>query len=162
MSKRLEILKASLDKKKAELDNRFDRHFADVKSANGQPLNDKRNGRATMDRWDRQSDGIRNQMASIAKTERAIDIEESKIADVEHHRATFPPVLIRMIDNGELQQWRKHPHTFFVPGVDKARIVWLKEKGDVAHKFTSTITDPDQWRKFAKTYNGIRIELGKA
>ena len=162
MSKRLEILKASLEKKKAELDSRFSRHFADVKSANGQPLNDKRNGRATMDRWERQSDGIRSQKASIERTERAIEFEEGKIACVEHHRATFPPVLIRMIDNGALQQWRKHPHIFFVPGVDKARIIWERKLGDVAHKFTSTITDPDQRRKFAKTYNGIRIELGKA
>ena len=47
MSKKLEILKNSLAKKEQELQRRFDVHFATVKQANGQPLNDKRNGQAT-------------------------------------------------------------------------------------------------------------------
>ena len=55
MSNRLEILKNSLEKKEQQLEKRFDDHFADVKRANGQPLNDKRNGQATMNRWERQN-----------------------------------------------------------------------------------------------------------
>ena len=47
-SKRLEILQNSLQKKEAILEQKFDNHFSDVKSGNGQPMNDKRNGRATL------------------------------------------------------------------------------------------------------------------
>ena len=78
MSKRLEILKNSLAKKEQDLANRFDTHFKTVKQANGQPLNDKRNGQATLNKWDRQSDGIRTAQESIEKTKRAIEFEEGK------------------------------------------------------------------------------------
>lgn len=47
---RLEILKNSLAKKQAAFDAAFTEHTDDVKSANGQPLNDKRNGAATFKR----------------------------------------------------------------------------------------------------------------
>lgn len=51
---RLDILKASLEKKQAKFNRKLNEYFSDVKSANGQPLNDKRNGYSTMKRWDRQ------------------------------------------------------------------------------------------------------------
>lgn len=44
MSKRLEILKASLERKKERLDALLGNHFDSVKETNGQPLNDKRDG----------------------------------------------------------------------------------------------------------------------
>ena len=56
MSRRLEILKASLAKKQTLFDQRLQQHFDTVKEANGQPLNDKRNGRVTLNKWDKQSD----------------------------------------------------------------------------------------------------------
>lgn len=43
---RLKILKSSLKKKEDKLDKKINEHFGDVASANGQPLNDKRNGPA--------------------------------------------------------------------------------------------------------------------
>ena len=46
MSNRLEILKGSLAKKEARFDSIISSHFEDVKSANGQPLNDKPSHRA--------------------------------------------------------------------------------------------------------------------
>ena len=55
---RLDILKASLEKKQAEFNRKLNEHFADVKRTNGQPLNDKRNGYSTMKRWDRQNDAL--------------------------------------------------------------------------------------------------------
>ena len=58
MTKRLEVLKASLVKKEAELDRRMQAHFDTVKEANGQPLNDKRNGQATLNKWDKQNEAI--------------------------------------------------------------------------------------------------------
>jgi hypothetical protein len=48
MSNKLEVLKNSLEKKEQQLEKRLDANFADVMSANGQPLNDKRNGSATL------------------------------------------------------------------------------------------------------------------
>ena len=75
MTKRLEVLKASLVKKEAELDRRMQAHFDTVKEANGQPLNDKRNGQATLNKWEKQNDAIRNQQAEIEKTKRAIEFE---------------------------------------------------------------------------------------
>ena len=59
MTKRLEILQASLEKKKAVVDAKVGNHFATVKEANGQPLNDKRGGRAVMQKWEQQNDAIR-------------------------------------------------------------------------------------------------------
>jgi len=82
-TKKLKILKASLINKEAILDQRFETHFASVAQANGQPLNDKRNGQATLNKWDKQSDAIRNQKESIEKTKRAIEKEEGKIIDTE-------------------------------------------------------------------------------
>jgi hypothetical protein len=47
MSKKLEILSRSLEKKQLELQRLIDAHIQGVRQANGQPLNDKRNGAAT-------------------------------------------------------------------------------------------------------------------
>ena len=124
MSKRLEILKNSLAKKEQQLNAKFDEHFATVKQANGQPLNDKRNGQATLNKWERQNEGIITLKKSIEATKQAIEKEESKIKGVEHVNTFIPAEILKLVESGDLIQWRKHPHTFFVPGVDKARIVW--------------------------------------
>ncbi|MCI6671865.1 MAG: hypothetical protein MSG77_04930 [Prevotella sp.] len=50
-----------------------------VGSANGQPLNDKRYGRATISRWNKQNYALNNLQKEIKKTENAINREESKI-----------------------------------------------------------------------------------
>ena len=39
---RLDILKASLEKKQAKFNRKLNEYFSDVKSANGQPLNIQR------------------------------------------------------------------------------------------------------------------------
>lgn len=66
---RLEVLENSLAKKKAKLEQRFDTHFASVKQANGQPLNDKRGGWKVIAKWEKQSDGIHALQDSIKRTE---------------------------------------------------------------------------------------------
>ena len=76
---RLDILKASLEKKQAEFNRKLNEHFADVKRTNGQPLNDKRNGYSTMKRWDRQNDALSRMQKEIEKTQTAIEHEESRI-----------------------------------------------------------------------------------
>jgi hypothetical protein len=161
MSKKIEILENSLVKKQQELQRRFDVHFDTVKQANGQPLNDKRNGQATLNKWEKQNDAIRNSIASVEKTKNAIETEKDKIAGIEAVNKDLPKEILALVSSGELIQWRKHPHTFFVPGVDKGRIVWLKKTKQLAHKFLSEIKDQDQKRKFAKTYNDLHRVLTK-
>lgn len=162
MSKQLEILKQSLVKKEQELQRRFDVHFTTVKQANGQPLNDKRNGQSTLNRWERQNDAIRTAMESIEKTKRAIEFEEGKIAGVEHANGYIPKEILNLVKSGELIQWRKYPHTFFVAGVDKARIVWLEKTKQVAHKFAKEIKEQEQRSKFAKVFNSLGAVLNDA
>ena len=159
MSKKLEILKQSLAKKEQQLNAKFDQHFATVKQANGQPLNDKRNGQATLNKWERQNEGIRTMQKSIEATKQAIEIEEGKIKCVEHANTFIPAEIQNLIEAGELIQWRKHPHTFFVAGVDKARIVWDGKRKVVAHKFVSEITIQEQRTKFVRIYNQLNALL---
>ena len=158
-SKRLAILEASLIKKEASLNDRFETHFASVKQANGQPLNDKRNGQATLDKWERQNEAIRNQQASIEKTKRAIEKERYKIIDVEHAKETLPICILKMVESGKLTQWRKHPNTFFVEGVDKARICWDDKKKLIFTRYKDTITDKDVWKIFASTFNTLLKQI---
>jgi hypothetical protein len=159
MSKRLAILTNSLAKKAALFNEKLAAHFVDVKSANGQSLNDKRNGAATMRRWDRQNDSLRSLQESIDKTKAAIEREEGKIADCEHMNSQLPSPLLEAIESGTLNQWRKYPNTFFVEGVEKARIVWDVKKQVLCHRYTKRITDKDQWRVFAKTYNSLSAQI---
>lgn len=77
-SRRMKILQQSLAKKQAAFDQRLQNHFDDVRSANGQPLNDKRNGQATLNRWERQNDGLRTADKEIEKTLRAIEREQCR------------------------------------------------------------------------------------
>jgi len=159
MSKRLEILKGSLIKKEQLLNDKFKNHFETVKQANGQPLNDKRNGQATLNKWERQNESIRSQKESIKKTKRAIEIEKGKILEVEHTNTFIPAEILELLKNGELKQWRKHPTTFFVPDVDKARIVWDNKRKVVAHRYAYLITEQEQRSKFVKIYNTLNSIL---
>lgn len=161
MSKRLEILNQSLVKKEQELQRRFDVHFATVKQANGQPLNDKRNGQATLNKWERQNEGIRTMQKSIELTKQAIENEQSKIVEVEKVNGFIPEPILSLVELGILTQWRKHPNTFFVVGVDKARIIWDEKKKVVANKYYSQIEDLEQRKIFAKTYNSLNSILNK-
>jgi len=156
---RLEILKGSLAKKEALFDSKLAAHFSSVKEANGQPLNDKRNGRATMSKWERQNDALHTLKESIQKTRNSIDKEESKIARVEYANDLIPPEILQLVADGTLKQWRKHPTTFFVDGVDKGRIVWDSDKKILAHRYAREITDRDQYRKFAAIFNDLRHKL---
>jgi hypothetical protein len=159
MSNKLETLKNSLAKKEEQLNAKFETHFATVKQANGQPLNDKRNGQATLNKWERQNDAIRTLQKSIEATKQAIEIEEGKIKGVEHANTFIPVEILNMVETGELIQWRKHPHIFFVEGVDKARIIWDEKRKAVAHKFAREITIQEQRSKFARIYNPLNVLL---
>lgn len=158
-TKKLKILKASLIKKEAVLDQRFETHFASVKQANGQPLNDKRNGQATLNKWDKQSEAIRNQKESIERTKQAIEKEEYKISDTEGAKKELPSVILEMLETEQLTQWRKHPNTFFVKGVDKARIVFDPKKRIIFTRYRNSITEQEVWKLFASAFNTILKQL---
>jgi len=161
MSKKLEILQQSLTKKQSAFDDKLNAHFETVKEANGQPLNDKRNGRATLAKWERQNDALRSLKEGIETTKKAIDREEDKIANVENANSFIPCEILALVESGELVQWRKHPTTFFVAGVEKARIVWDEKRKVLAHKYVREVTDKDQYSKFAKMFNSLNTSLKK-
>lgn len=152
---RLEILKNSLVKKKELFNKRLLEHFNSVKQANGQPLNDKRCGASIMRKWDKQSDSLRALKDSIKKTETAIEIEEGKIKGVEDSMYSIPPIFFKLVDDGKLVQWRKHPNTFFVVGVNKARFTWHKKKKSLYAKYMKSITGKEQLELFKAIGNEI-------
>lgn len=153
---RLDVLKKSLENKQAQFDRKLQAHMDCVKQANGQPLNDKRNGQATLSKWERQNESLRSLNVSIEKTKEAIDREESKVARVES--VNLPDPIKKLIESGSLTQWRKHPTYFFVNGVDKARIVLL-DNGGIAHKFLTSIPSQEQYAIFRDVFNGLRRDL---
>jgi hypothetical protein len=156
MGRRLEILRASLANKTSLFDAKLSAHMDDVKSANGQPINDKKNGVATLDRWNRQNDALRALDASIAKTKSAIEREETKTAMVAS--VDLPPPIKALVASGVLTQWRKHPRFFFVAGVEKARIT-LMDNGQIGHRYLACIPSQDQYATFRDTFNSLRAQL---
>lgn len=152
-SPRLLILRESLEKKEKEQSRKLDAHFADVKRANGQPLNDKRNGAATLNRWEKQNAALRNQEESIERTKAAIEREEMKISHVESVR--LPQAIRDAIDAGEITQWSKHPRMFFVVGVDRGRIAWNEKTKTLGHRYLSEVPK-EQYHKFRDAYNKLR------
>lgn len=156
---RLEILKNSLVKKQAKFNEKLNEHFADVRSSNGQPLNDKRNGAATFRRWDRQNESLLNLQKEIERTEDAIKSEEWKqkhIADVNN---VLPTAIISRLNEGTLRQWGKYPNIFFVDGVEKARLIWDMKKNALFCKYLSSVTDMEQRQKFVNTAKEIDSEI---
>lgn len=147
-TKRLEILENSLKKKNEKFDAKLDEHFASVKATNGQPLNDKRNGAATLNQWERQNESLRTAKREIEKTERAIEREIDKIESVEYINTLLPEPFLKLVESGKLVQWRKHPNTFFVPNVDKARFTWDFKKKTTFVKYVSAIPNEEQKELF--------------
>ena len=152
---RLEILQNSLAKKEKVLADKLNNHFDSVKSANGQPLNDKRNGQATMNKWDKQSQGIANQIAEIEKTKNAIEREKTKAHDCEAVKSELPQILLDLLGQGKITQWRKYPNRFFVVGVEKARMIYDFKTGLISHSYVNQIKDKGQFDTFKELYNRI-------
>ena len=159
MSNRLKILENSLAKKQEEFSRRLENHMQDVKRANGQPLNDKRNGHVTLNRWDRQNESLRNLQDSIQKTKDAIEREKGKIMDCES--VNIPEELQTLLDQGKITQWRKFPNRFFVVGVEKARLILLDD-GRVAHQYVESIPKGvGQFEIFKEVFNHLNNTINK-
>ena len=152
MSRRLEILKGSLIKKETLFDEKLQHHFDTVAQANGQPLNDKRNGRSTLAKWDKQSDSLRTLDNSIKKTKEAIEREEIKIAVVESVK--LPSYIESAINDGLITQWRKFPRFFFVTGVSGGRIVLDEENGMISHRYLNRVTK-EEYPIFRDVFNKL-------
>lgn len=159
MGSRLDILKASLAKKQARFDERLQNHFDTVAQANGQPLNDKRNGRSTLNKWDKQSDALRTLQDSIQRTKEAIGREEAKIAMTS--LVELPSYIQQAIDDGLITQWRKHPRFFFVVGVSGGRIVLDEETGIIAHRYLSKVPK-DEYAVFRDVFNKLNRQCREA
>lgn len=152
MSKRLEILRASLSKKEAQFNERLQNHLDTVKQANGQPLNDKRNGRETLNKWDKQSDALRTLESSIQRTKDAIEREEMKIASASS--VSIPAFMQKAMDDGLITQWRKFPRFFFVTGVKHGRIVLDEKTGLIAHRYLSKVSK-EEYPLFRDAFNSL-------
>ncbi|MCT8353863.1 MULTISPECIES: hypothetical protein [Photorhabdus] len=152
MSKRLEILKASLAKKEALFNKCLQNHFDTVKQTNGQPLNDKRNGRATLNKWEKQNDALRNIEKSIQKTKDAIEHEENKT--VTTASIDIPDYLRNAINEGIIVQWRKFPRFFFVNGVKSGRIVLNEKTGTISHRYVNKIPK-EEYPIFRDVFNSL-------
>ena len=152
---RLQVLKKSLAKKEKVLADKLDTHFGSVKAANGQPLNDKRDGRATLDKWDKQSESIANQIKEIEKTQNAIEREQAKVNECEEVKSELPQILLDLLEQGKITQWRKYPNRFFVVGVEKARMVYDFKTSLISHSYVNQIKDKEQFNVFKELYNHI-------
>lgn len=155
---RLDILKGSLEKKEAKFNEKLQAHMNDVKRANGQPLNDKRNGHVTLRRWDKQNEVLSRLQDDIQKTKDAIQNEEAKQSGITNCKALMPKEVFELIENGTLNQWGKHPHIMFVEGIEKARIIYDYKKKQVLHKYVNTLTG-DERKKFARIYNELNSQI---
>lgn len=153
-SNRLHILEASLRKKEANFEASLAAHFEDVKSANGQPLNDKRNGATTMRRWEKQDNSLRAKKESIEKTKAAIMREKDAIARVE--KAQFPDFMQELIDSEILTIWRKFPSFVFVNGAGKARIRHKEGKIFASHYQS---LDKEQYALFRNVFNELNKKI---
>ncbi|MBL3520289.1 hypothetical protein CRU92_10810 [Arcobacter sp. FW59] len=152
---RLETLKSSLEKKEKKLDSKYEDYFEDVKQANGQPLNDKRGGQKILNRWEKKSQSIHNQKIEIEKTKNAIEREKYKIFSKNEVYEIMPYYLKKLIDDGVLKQWSKHPRIMFVNGVEKARIYFDEETKICSHKFVRDIQNQEQYSIFRDVFNNI-------
>ena len=149
---RSKVLRESAERKSQEVDRLIQAHFDTVRQANGQPLNDKRNGVATLAKWERQNQAIKSAMDSLEKTKLAIEVAERREEEIESVNASLPGYVHEMLDLGKIRQWGRHPNTFFVDGVEKGRIV-IKD-GKIFHRYLNEVPK-DQYPKFRDTVNEL-------
>lgn len=155
MTKKLEILKASLEKKQNEFDVQLSKHMDDVRGAQGEPMSGHARGDLVLKRWDKQNNSLKTLDKSIERTKAAIEREEYKIANIEATNEEIPDLFLDLCKEGLLNQWRKYPNIFFVVGVDKARIGWDTKKKIPYHKFYKEIQSKDEQENFRLIWNKI-------
>lgn len=128
MTKRLEILKKSLEKKTDKFDEKLKERYDLQRLTNGQPMNDKRNGAAFFKKCEQKEESLRSINNEIEKTKKAIEKEEFKIDGCKNTLDGLPDFLNDFLTSGAITQWRKFPNRFFVTGGGKARIIFEADK----------------------------------
>lgn len=108
-----------------------------------------------MNKWDKQSQSISNQLKEIEKTQNAIEKEKAKIANVEAIQDDLPPIIKELLADGKITQWRKYPNRFFVVGVEKARLVFDVKSGLISYSYLQQIPTKEQYAIFKDVYNYI-------
>lgn len=58
--------------------------------------------------------GIANQIAEIEKTKNALEREQAKVNECEAVKSELPQILLDLLEQGKITQWRKYPNRFFV------------------------------------------------
>jgi hypothetical protein len=149
-----------LARKEDELNRRFDNQFEHQRKTNGQPMNDKRNGRAWFNKKDKLDQAIGKQMEEIEKSKAYIKRLEERVAFLEKWEKELPAPLLEATLAGRLNQWKRHPRMFFVEGVEKARIVWNSDTKTIGATYVKQIPSKEQYAIFRDTFNGLRKELG--
>jgi len=163
MATRREILEASLKKKQDKFDQDLSIHMDDVRGAQGEPMAGHSGGEKVLSRWEKQNKSLKRQNDSIEKTKRALEREDDR--DYNKQQAAnllkeMPKIFQDMVADGTLNQWIKYPNTFFVEGVEKARIQF--KKGKAFHKYARHSGNYEQFQKFKAVYNQINqvVNLG--
>ena len=185
MATRLELAEQKLERLKNELELATQNAFGHARIANGQPMNDKRNGHSYMAKQTRLEDKCINLTREIEKQEqrvedlrhtaerrangwarhgRGLEISKQNLprlkAEVEAYErgeARFCKSTIkrykqaieelekertvtehaqRVIDSGQVTQWAKKPHIYFVKGMRKIAVE-LQEDGtfELSHRY---------------------------
>lgn len=155
---RLRVLRNSLKKKEEELARRFGNYFGHWKQTHGSPVNDKRGAAQFFRKEEKINDSIRNQKEEIKKTIWAIETEEEKILDAFAALKRYPACVAKMVANGILNPWRKHPHILFVEGVKGARIYTNKENesGPIKVGYLRKIPNYQQREKFKSVWAELK------
>lgn len=153
-SKRLDRLLHSLEKKQVLADRSIEEHSREVRARMGQPFH--RSEASTLNRFRRQEQAIKNKLQEVKKTERAIEREKELIKRV--HSTKLPNAINEAIQSGEITQWRKYPNRFFVKGVEKGRIIWDEQKGQLLNSHYSQIPE-EQKPIFKKAFYDLKEKL---
>ena len=120
-------------------------------------MNDKRNGQAFFNQHAKLDSALQRQQAEIEKTKQAIIIEEGKIAYCKNTLEDIHPAIIKLLEEGKVTQWRKHPTMFFVVGVEKGRFIY--KNGQLLNKFYTSIPTVEQKAIFKEVYQALQAEI---
>lgn len=167
--KRREILEKSLEKKRTIFNDRFRSHWDYTVGLQGEPIGGPRaQDRAIRNRLEREDRALRRMSEEVKKTERALAREERKEIDTANAYDALPEPLRAAIDAGLIVQWRRHPNTFFVPGVEKGRLAWIPEsaknaksalRGTLVARYAHQIPDQAQYAAFRDVANALWAAL---
>lgn len=151
--KRLEILLNSL-KKKEELFELAEYNRAVL------AVDFHRLGMCDIKKYRKKLKAEKKALYDLQTTKNAIKQEEEILKRVEQAKGAFPKVIINLIENKTIKQWRKRENVFFVDGVNYASIIY--EKGMVKPRYyerLQVLGEIDMIQKYCDVFNYIKNNL---